>query len=142
MIVVQELASLFKNSGFTELFSWIFGFRKTFPYNDKAVVHLLLRKGVIDTLSESLCCVSALVLWYTESKLIGYSRVLTVTKIDQITNQTIWSYDSLHCGFTCVGWRLVSNRNNRLSPCLQPRQEMIGKKKNDEDDSVESQYDY
>lgn len=107
-IIVQEVGGIWKNSGVKEFCQYIVGMRRTNPFRDEEYVRVLMKKGMVDTISEVLSVVSVLVMFLVEKALLPYTTPVTVTK-HQVRNDTVtdtieWEFESPVCVTTCAGW--------------------------------------
>ena len=107
-VIVQELAGIWKNSGVKEFCLFIVGRRKINPFRDEDYVSVLMKKGMVDTMSEVLAVISVLVMFLVEKALLPYTTPVIVTK-HQVRNDTVtdtieWEFESPVCVTTCAGW--------------------------------------
>jgi len=105
MLVLQEAASIFKNSGLMEFLLWIFNVRTLNPYSDERSIKLLKSKALVDSMSELLAGISMFTLFAAEKEIREWNGVglLNVTYLEDL-NAT--NFVSTFCLSTCVGWNV------------------------------------
>ncbi len=110
MLCLQELSGIVKNSGVGELLGYFVGIQKKNPYRDPEKIDIMLRRGVVDTMSEVLSVVAISSCYIAEiaMKDSGYLRPIIVSR-----NETAGGPNSIHrmstvpCAMTCLGWNFL-----------------------------------
>jgi len=114
IVLVQEISGLVKNSGLLEFMGYLFRFRKQNPYRSIESVQMMLKKGLIDTMSEILSVVMITCMYVVESFLITHNvaRPVIVTKYGLVNGSSSelnmtdveWEFEWPKCSVTCAGW--------------------------------------
>jgi len=109
VMVLQELAGVWKNSGLREYAQCILRIRSD-PFKDPELILMMLKRGMVDTMSETLSAISIFVMFSVESLILPYTPMVNVTRFALINgttldkNNIIWEYAGPNCVITCPGW--------------------------------------
>ena len=105
MIILTEVASLFKNCGLLQMFSYLMGWRKTDPYLNKQFMAMLRARGMIDSLSEVLVGLGAFAYYAIEKESRTWEGVVILNVTIPATNDEVESFFRTEpCTITCIGW--------------------------------------
>jgi len=114
IVLVQEFSGLVKNCGLLEFMGYLVRFRKKNPYRSVESVQMMLKKGLIDTMSEILSVVMIICMYVVESFLItsNIARPVIVTKYGLVNGSSSelnvtdveWEFEWPRCSVTCAGW--------------------------------------
>ncbi|GMH48648.1 hypothetical protein TL16_g00340 [Triparma laevis f. inornata] len=104
MILLCEIAGMFKNSRLKDVLAWIMGLRAMMPYKDQKYFEHLLKKGSIDSTSEIFGGFCAFFLVFGENYSIENGpNLYTVT--NTIESDTVDFYYT-QCATACIGYHV------------------------------------